>query len=863
MKKFFRKLKRDCKGAVTVFVTLLLIPSILVSGSGVDIARIYAAKSIVQDANQLGANAALASYDALLQDLYGLYGIMANDEEFAALADEYIKLTIFGEDWIDREMGSFQLFYGSEVDLGDIQPESGRNLANEAVLRRQIEEYAKFRAPVIIVEEVMSALDSFKKVQKDSEVIKLKMDIDERVEEIDELYKQIYDGIPVVNGASTVESDTISEINTSISELEQVIDDLYETRGQYTDAVNSDDEETADDYEKKYNALMDNFRALVNGGSFGKVWVSGGYDDEGEWQDGGWSYEEECVGLNKRIENAKEGLEDYKEKLSALKTLCDKAQKKKAELETKLNDLKAKLDRGECSEQLSEGLTERSEETGRSTIEEYEALLAYDVRAMGEAVYDHNVAQINSFIELIESVYYGTASGSIFYNRDRLSSLRATDFPINLILENMGRDPSDRLDDALALIDSVTPKKYSMPENKYEPFESTVFDRTKNSAFYEELCKLYGGTADKSDSKKKSIKKTLNGMLGDIQDQYKGFLEFDPAGAHVYENGGSTVVETSTDFGTSGNWEDNPDQIKNSLDDSLVKRIGNLGNDVTNKVLLLCYDTEMFSCYTTNDGETDDRPLEENMNGILLSTDVNYFFQSELEFLYKGSNNAIDNLKAVTGMIFLVRFVFNYVASFMIPTVKNTVNAVKASLAWAGPFATLAGELVRLVMALGESVIDVSRLKNDAKVMLFKRTSDDWRFSLDGVLNMIKSGTEAELSDGMFSTGENNDDDSTGLRYKDYMRIFLLLVDGDTLALRTRQLIEMNVTNKKNGINANEEAMKAAEKVDLSQAVTDFTITTSVDLKMLFLSMPFAQKGVNGTVPPGKLALSVTDYRGY
>ena len=159
MGKFFHRLARDCKGAVTVFVTLLLIPAVLVSGTGVDLARLYTARSILHDANQLAANSVLASYDALLQDLYGLYGVMKDDPEFAAMVDEYIQVAVFGEDWVDREAGTFQLFYGSELIPGDVTPAEGKNLANQEVLRRQIEEYAKFRAPAIIVSEILDKLD--------------------------------------------------------------------------------------------------------------------------------------------------------------------------------------------------------------------------------------------------------------------------------------------------------------------------------------------------------------------------------------------------------------------------------------------------------------------------------------------------------------------------------------------------------------------------------------------------------------------------------------------------------------------------------------------------------------------------------
>mgnify|MGYP001667322729 FL=1 len=124
-----------------------------------------------------------------------------------------------------------------------------------------------------------------------------------------------------------------------------------------------------------------------------------------------------------------------------------------------------------------------------------------------------------------------------------------------------------------------------------------------------------------------------------------------------------------------------------------------------------------------------------------------------------------------------------------------------------------------------------------------------------------------EISDGDFGVKDN--DKVGGFTYKDYLRLFLLLKRDNTLAQRTAKLIELNVTNYKEKIGENsdrsarESAMAAAERVDLQKAVTDFSVTTTVDLKMLFLSMPVAQKGVNGVVPPGTKELVVTDYRGY
>ena len=166
MKRFFQKLLHNCTGAVTVFVTLLLIPAVLVSGTGVDIARIYTARSVLQDGNQLAANSVLASYDALLQDLYGLYGVMKDDPEFARMADSYIQAAVLGKSPKDTGLGTFQLFYGSDLQSGDVVPADGMNLDNPQVLRRQIEEYAKFRAPVIMPNSGLR-LSSFRRSSAD------------------------------------------------------------------------------------------------------------------------------------------------------------------------------------------------------------------------------------------------------------------------------------------------------------------------------------------------------------------------------------------------------------------------------------------------------------------------------------------------------------------------------------------------------------------------------------------------------------------------------------------------------------------------------------------------------------------------
>jgi len=193
------------------------------------------------------------------------------------------------------------------------------------------------------------------------------------------------------------------------------------------------------------------------------------------------------------------------------------------------------------------------------------------------------------------------------------------------------------------------------------------------------------------------------------------------------------------------------------------------------------------------------------------------------------------------------------------------VTKIESALSWTGPLAILAGELARLALSVGEAVMDTARLIDGEEVAIFK-TKDTWKLSIGGLANAAKQEVSDAAIKGALGTddmGSDNEDQGATLKYKDYIRFFLLLVDGDILAIRTGKLIELNVTNYRHKVFANESKMGSVERFDLDKAVTDFSITTTADLRMLFLSMPFAQRGVNGVIPPRSLPITVTDYRGY
>ncbi len=66
--KFFCK----NKGTISVFLTIILVPVLLLGGLTTDAARICMSKAVISDAGEMAMNAGLAQYNEELHDEYGL-----------------------------------------------------------------------------------------------------------------------------------------------------------------------------------------------------------------------------------------------------------------------------------------------------------------------------------------------------------------------------------------------------------------------------------------------------------------------------------------------------------------------------------------------------------------------------------------------------------------------------------------------------------------------------------------------------------------------------------------------------------------------------------------------------------------------
>jgi|GEM_PF-3473956 len=190
-----RKFWRDIHGAVTVFVTILLIPAILVTGTAVDISAIYAGQAMVRNANEMAMNSLLSDYDSLLNDLYGLFAVTADNAEITNTLNTYLSLTLFHDD--SKTEGRI-LFNDVNFDtafnpaVSSLSPNARANLQNKEILRRQIEEYVKLRAPAFLIEQVLDKIEHFTKFIPDLTAVWKKLLLDDSMQLLDELNQLLY-----------------------------------------------------------------------------------------------------------------------------------------------------------------------------------------------------------------------------------------------------------------------------------------------------------------------------------------------------------------------------------------------------------------------------------------------------------------------------------------------------------------------------------------------------------------------------------------------------------------------------------------------------------------------------------------------
>lgn len=184
MDRFFR----EKKGAISIFLVIVLLPMMTVASVFVDMSRIRLANSMAASAGDLTLNTALTNYDSELKNLYGLFATAQDMNELMEELEDYYRESIVAagvseaaaDDYVGQIMSYLSTTTGTddimniEVSGFEMSVPSGGNLNNPAVLKSQIVEFMKYRAPLELGTGFLDALTTMKDLSKQTKLVENK-----------------------------------------------------------------------------------------------------------------------------------------------------------------------------------------------------------------------------------------------------------------------------------------------------------------------------------------------------------------------------------------------------------------------------------------------------------------------------------------------------------------------------------------------------------------------------------------------------------------------------------------------------------------------------------------------------------------
>ncbi|MCG7409156.1 hypothetical protein MH117_17200 [Paenibacillus sp. ACRRX] len=229
MKRF---VKGD-RGAVSVFLIVLIAPIFFFNAVLIDFARIKLAERESELALKTALDSVMSSFDVKVQD-YGLYGMDAGQTSMDTIMQTVIKNNL--PQGLDNNSYTY-----TDTMLESISAAASHTLKEHPVLKQQILEEMKYRAPL---ELTMGIIDAFTSSKADAmmhgsvafarEAKKLEKKIEKRQDHIDKLLtaaKSIKEGLdsnlPTYRAnLNRIGNETETSLNDKIRNLNQQIGDI-------------------------------------------------------------------------------------------------------------------------------------------------------------------------------------------------------------------------------------------------------------------------------------------------------------------------------------------------------------------------------------------------------------------------------------------------------------------------------------------------------------------------------------------------------------------------------------------------------------------------------------------------------------
>ncbi len=775
-------------GAITVYMAIILSVMLILTGVLVDGARARVAQAQVQSAAEAAANSLIANYNNILKEWFGLMAMSENnpgvlEEELRYYLNRNLMTELGAEkaSLSDQSWNYAKKFLNSNneyknvdfLDMYDYLLEEVSvvplyNLSESGVLRSQIVEYMKYRAPVALGEEFLEKINAIKSFKKQSEVLSAKLDIDRNLDKIKKQLEQLSKKIELVN---TYDAKVIEEKITVICEIvaqkvakdkecEYLKEKVSEEKEEKEDYIKSDG------YKKELESLSAKLKAATEEGEKDSIReeiknLTKAYDDEIEEAEDNYKAARDILrDLEKSVKLFMDDLFDYADKFYDYnKDASDYAENVKNKCESiKSNDIK------KVKEKL-EGDTSEFAEKMRLEIAKVEKLVSVDSILALKTKFDSNKNILedgdNNLLQKLKDIKFDKIDGNYkelsgFNKEDTekiIKYIKKDIVNIDTLIKNYVKKYK-----TISPKEFETDKKVSTDKKIEDPRKDTkkVIDGSENPLkelsepkehkdYKEKLKNLPSGEG------KISSEDILKSFLGEDYDFVSGALksETDIDLTEDKDKEAGDVVN-GLDFNNSNN--ERPDEGF-ALVSNLISVLEKGFEGLRDEMYVGEYALGTFNNYLTN------KDLKQEDGNKISKTDLTgrprsgrkpyLYFENEVEYILGGHSDDNLNVYNVMAKILLIRFVLNTVYLYTDPEKsKEALIAAEILAGWTGFGVPIVQTLIMLSWSMAESVLDVKCLMSGKSVPIYK-TSDTWLLSAKGGLAKLQTEIQNTIAEGV------------------------------------------------------------------------------------------------------------------
>lgn len=224
------------KGAITIYLSIILSAVILLSGILMDIVRIRAAEVQVRRAVNTAALSTLAGYNTKLKEDYGLFALQnSGSQEVEETIRGYLEKNLLTDmKDLDKKHQAYQFLKGivmndqykhvNFVDLYDYRVEDIEvtplfNFTENEVARQQITEYMKYRAPSQFAEDFLAKVDYAAGTKKQTVAYKQKTAIDKKLGKLEKSLLKLQGSIDQLNTFKKSDFDCAMNSNSLLMQF--------------------------------------------------------------------------------------------------------------------------------------------------------------------------------------------------------------------------------------------------------------------------------------------------------------------------------------------------------------------------------------------------------------------------------------------------------------------------------------------------------------------------------------------------------------------------------------------------------------------------------------------------------------------